>query len=299
MTAALEFDGVSVSFSSGLIGRRYIHALRDFSLEIEEGSIFGLLGPNGAGKSTAVYVALGLLRPNAGSCRILGEHPTPGAPVFGSIGYLPEEPHYHDFLTVREALAFYARLFSPAHALPLDETLARVGMLDSADRMLRQCSKGMKQRLGLAQAIIHKPRVLILDEPTRGLDPMIVRDFRTIMQELNREGTTILVNSHVLSEVEMTCTRVAILKSGRIAVTGKIEDLLTLKDTFEIRYEAVSGLDLPGAAHVDGVWHVEVTEPDLDAAWAHLRQNDARLLTLTRMKKSLEEIFVEAMGKHP
>ncbi len=297
MTAALEFTDVSVRYRN--TWGRGVQALDGMDLVVEPGAIFGLLGPNGAGKSTAVYVALGLIRPQGGSCRVFGRVLERGSEAFHDIGYLPEEAHYHNDLTVREALTIYALLSDPARSWPVDETLDRVGMLAAADRRLGTCSKGMRQRLGLAQAIIHRPRLLILDEPTRGLDPVIVHSFRVVLEELAREGTTIFLNSHVLSEVEQICTRVAILTSGRVALTGSLKDLLPVGEGYRVRYATADGNGgalLHGAVRRDDHWEATVPEAALDAAWTTLRAGKASILLVERHRQSLEELFVRTVS---
>lgn len=296
MTAAVEFSDVSVRYRSFL--GRGVQALKGLDLSVESGSVFGLLGPNGAGKSTAVYVALGLIRPQGGSCRVFGRVLERGSTAFQEIGYLPEEAHYHADLTVREALGFYARLTDPSRSWGIDETLERVGMLAAANRRLGTCSKGMRQRLGLAQAIIHRPRLLVLDEPTRGLDPVIVHAFRVILEELAREGTTIFLNSHVLSEVEQICTRVAIMNGGRVVLSGSLKDLLPVGDAYRIRYATPDGADgiLAGSSRRDDHWEASVPAVELDQAWSSLRAVNASIHLLERRRQTLEELFVRTVS---
>lgn len=305
MTTAITFEDVSVRFGGyrfndrwRLPGRfgRGVQALDGLTLDVEAGSIFGLLGPNGAGKSTAVYVALGLIHPDRGACRVFGQVLERGAEIFRDIGFLPEEAHYHGDLTVREALTYYAQLTDPKRAWPIDETLERVGMLESANRRLGACSKGMRQRLGLAQAVIHRPRLIILDEPTRGLDPIAVHTFRVIIEDLTRGGTTIFLNSHVLSEVELFCTRVAILEHGRVVLQGALRDLLTVGDQFRVRYATENSCGITNATRHDGQWEAFVPESQLDQTWSKLRSAGATIHLIERRRQTLEELFVKTVS---
>jgi len=205
---------------------RTLTALDRVNLAVREGDFFALIGPNGAGKSTALYCMLGLLRPDSGEARVFGRRLRPGCTEFRDIAYLPEEPHYHDYLTVEEAVVYYARLAgldSTAHQIR--EVLERLDIGDVRSMPISACSKGMKQKVGIAHCLLHQPRLLFLDEPMRGLDPIATKDFRDALVDLNRRGVTIVMNSHLLSEVELVANRVAILANGRVAA---VEDVGTL-----------------------------------------------------------------------
>lgn len=230
-------DNLRVVFRTGL--RKTLNALEDFSLAVDEGDIFALLGPNGSGKSTSMYCFLGLVHPRSGSISIMGEPPVPGSSTFRRIAYLPEEPHYHGYLTVREAVEYYAKLYGEhVPAKMIDDVLDRVGLSEFRDLKLDKCSKGMKQKAGIAQCIVRRPDLLFLDEPTRGLDPVMARDFRKILLEMNREGTTVVINSHVLSEVEMICTHAAIINRGRVVRHGTLDELRgDGHDTYTVLFE--------------------------------------------------------------
>jgi len=236
-------DNVSVVFRKGTFGAR-LKALDGFSLSVREGDIFALLGPNGAGKSTAMYCFLGLIQPDGGSVTVCGERPAPGAAMFREVAYLPEEPHYHLYLTVREAVSYYAALYgADIPRARVDEAIERVGLAEHRDLRLAKCSKGMKQKVGIAQCLVITPRLVFLDEPTRGLDPVTVRDFREIILDMNRQGATIVINSHVLAEVETVCNRVAIMERGRVV---RQDDLSTLRcldrETYHVEFGRVEGL---------------------------------------------------------
>ena len=220
-------DNVSVGFKKGLF-KGTIKALDSFSLSVQEGDIFALLGPNGAGKSTAMYCFLGLIQPDQGSVTLSGRKPEPGFDLFRKIAYLPEEPHYHQYLTVEEAVRYYARLYGIDSGAAVTRAIDRVGLGEFRGLRLSKCSKGMKQKVGIAQCLIGDPKLVFLDEPTRGLDPIAVKEFRDVLVEMNRKGATIVLNSHVLSEIEMICNRAAIMNKGRVVVQ---DDMSRLRGT--------------------------------------------------------------------
>ncbi|HWR98218.1 MAG TPA: ABC transporter ATP-binding protein [Candidatus Methanoperedens sp.] len=221
----ISAEAVTVRFGRGF-ARKPLVALDGFSLEIAAGDIFALLGPNGAGKSTAMYCFLGLIQPDGGRVSVFGERPRPGAEVFDRVAYLPEEPHYHLYLTVREAVRYYSRLYRrPATEAVIDDALSRVGLAEFRDLKLSKCSKGMKQKAGIACCLVSAPDLVLLDEPTRGLDPIIVKEFRGILAEMHRKGATIVLNSHVLSEVESLCSRAAIINRGKVIARDALADL--------------------------------------------------------------------------
>jgi ABC-type multidrug transport system ATPase subunit len=221
-------EDVHVHFRTGLFRRR-VRALDGLTLEVRDGDFFALVGQNGAGKSTAMYCFLGLLRPTSGKVAISGQRPELGASLYKNVAYLPEEPHYHLYLTVEEATRYYSSLYGRRVSdKTVNESLERLGLAQFKRLPLAKCSKGMKQKVGIAQCLIHEPQVLFLDEPTRGLDPLIVREFRETLREIHQRGATIVMNSHVLSEIEMLANRVAIIDSGKVVVQDDLQNLLTL-----------------------------------------------------------------------
>jgi len=222
----IRASNVTVRFSKGAFRSRF-NALDGLSMEINEGDFFALLGRNGAGKSTAMYCFLGLIRPDSGSIKLFGKTPELGSELYRHVAYLPEEPHYHLYLTVEEAVRYYGSLYGErVSAARVNDVLDRVGLTEFRSMRLDRCSKGMKQKTGIAQCLIRRPRLLFMDEPTRGLDPVIVKEFRDILVELNRTGTTIVMNSHVLSETEMVASRVAIIEKGRLLLQDYMSNLL-------------------------------------------------------------------------
>jgi len=226
-------------FRRGLLSRR-VRALNGLSLEVREGDFFALVGQNGAGKSTAMYCFLGLLRPTSGKVEVMGKIPALGSPLYENVAYLPEEPHYHLYLTVEEATRYYSSLYGKrVSPKKIDDILERLGLAQFKTLPLAKCSKGMKQKVGIAQCLLHETRLLFLDEPTRGLDPLVVREFREALQEIHRRGATIVMNSHVLSEIEMLANRVAIIDGGKVVVQDELRNLLVPnQELYAVAFEA-------------------------------------------------------------
>jgi ABC-2 type transport system ATP-binding protein len=223
----LVVENLVKRFRIGFFRRRVV-AVDGVSFDVKRGEIFGLLGPNGAGKTTTLKTLMGLIHPTEGTLRLFGEPVTKPA-VRQRVGYLPENPYFHEYLTPRELLMFHGRLAGMSNAeisKRRDELIDYVGLGAAANRALRKFSKGMLQRIGLAQALLAKPDLLILDEPMSGLDPVGRKFVTDLMKTLNNDGTTILFSSHILSDVERLCDRVVILKKGKKALEGAIEDLL-------------------------------------------------------------------------
>ncbi len=222
--AIVRVKGLVKDFRPGL-GRRKTRVLHGIDFEVREGEIFGFIGPNGAGKTTTLKVLMGLIHATAGEAEVLG-HPVRDTAYRAHIGYAPESPYFYDFLTGREILDFYARLTAvpnASRAARVAEVLEQVGLTHAADTRLRTYSKGMLQRVGIAQAVVHDPSVVFLDEPMSGLDPVGRKEIRDLIVALNQAGKTIMMNTHILSDVEMICDRVAIIVEGRIAYQGAID----------------------------------------------------------------------------
>jgi len=225
-------------FRRGLF-RGQVHALNGLSLEVRDGDFFALVGQNGAGKSTAMYCFLGLLKPTSGKVEVMGKRPDLGSPLYENVAYLPEEPHYHLYLTVEEATQYYASLYGKRiSAKTVNDVLERLGLAQFKTLPLSKCSKGMKQKVGIAQCLIHETRLLFLDEPTRGLDPLLVREFRETLREIHQRGATIVMNSHVLSEIEMLANRVAIIDGGKVIAQDDLRNFLTLdRELYSVTFE--------------------------------------------------------------
>jgi ABC-2 type transport system ATP-binding protein len=223
-------------------GRKKVYALKSLDIEVKQGEIFGLLGPNGSGKSTTIKLILGLLFPTSGRAFVFGKDST-DVRKNERVGYLPEESYLYKFLNAEETLDFYGRLFE----MPADERRARteklikmVGLEKSRRRQLREYSKGMTRRIGLAQALINEPDLLVLDEPTTGLDPLGSRDMKDLILKLRDEGKTILLCSHQLADVQDVCDRVAILHQGELKELGRVDSLLKVRDVTEVHAKGLS-----------------------------------------------------------
>jgi ABC-2 type transport system ATP-binding protein len=224
----LRVEGLAKTFRKPITGRQ-VEAVRGVSFEVHRGETFGFLGPNGAGKTTTIKSLVGLIRPTAGVIEIMGVR-VPNAPVMAHVGFLPENPYIYPYLTPREFIALTARL-SGVERAALGERVAavleRVGLGKAMDRSARSLSKGMLQRLALAATIVHEPEILVLDEPMSGLDPVGRKDVRDIILQEKNQGRTVFFSSHILTDVEMLCDRVCILRQGEVALSGALRELLT------------------------------------------------------------------------
>src|SRR3954469_5491241 len=224
----IEINNLTKDYEVGFWRKRKVRALDGLSLAVEEGQIFGFLGANGAGKTTTLKLLMRLIFPTSGSARILGRDIS-DVSMHARIGYLPENPYFYDYLTAREFLDYCGRLFTPSNhgrKARTEELLTRVNLdRKSWDRQLRKFSKGMLQRVGLAQAIVNDPEIVFLDEPMSGLDPVGRREVRDLIASLRTEGKTVFMCSHILSDIEVLCDNVAILKQGRVAHSGSLDDL--------------------------------------------------------------------------
>ncbi|MBL9186081.1 MAG: ABC transporter ATP-binding protein [Opitutaceae bacterium] len=242
---AIELRGLLKDFSVGLRGVK-LRAVDHLDLRVEAGQVYGLLGPNGSGKSTTIKLLLGLLEPSAGTCAIFGV-PSARVEARREVGYLPEAPYFYRHLTGRELVRFYGQmcgLGGAALAARIDEVLATVGMVAAADRRVGTYSKGMLQRIGLAQALVHDPRLLILDEPTAGVDPVGSAAITDLILQLKARGKTVLITSHLLGQIEDVCDRVAILDRGRLLLEGAVADLVGRGDRQALVVEALPAGEL-------------------------------------------------------
>ena len=301
--AALEILGLEKTYSVGFWRKRPKCALRPLHLQVEEGEIFGFLGPNGAGKTTTLKMLMGLVFPTAGSARILGmEIQDPR--VKAQIGFLPEQPYFYDYLTARELLEYFAGLSGvPAkeRSKRSQAMLERVGLGDAGGVQLRKFSKGMLQRVGIAQAILHEPKIVFFDEPMSGLDPMGRREVRDLMDELRQEGKTVFFSTHILSDAEALCDRVAILHLGELRGVGSVADLTSsTQNNVEITWQGsavpVSLRALGAECHVAGnEVRAVVREANQDAAIEVLRRERLRLISVVPVRTSLEDYFVQKL----
>ena len=257
-------------------GRSKVRALNSLDLEIRRGEIFGLLGPNGSGKSTTIKLVLGLLFPTGGKALVFGNDATE-VTKNERIGYLPEESYLYKFLNAEETLDFYGRLFnmpSDVRKQRIEELINMVGLGWARRRQLREYSKGMTRRIGLAQALINDPELLLLDEPTSGLDPIGTREMKDLILKLRDQGKTIVMSSHLLPDVQDVCDRIGILHQGELKELGRVSELLTVQDVTQIRARNVS--------------------PECEAELkAVLAKHNTELLAVERPTLSLEELFLD------
>jgi ABC-2 type transport system ATP-binding protein len=289
------------------IYRGKVHALRGIEMQVHPGEIFGLLGPNGAGKSTLVKIMMTVVRPTRAEGMLLGR-PIGHKATLQRVGFLPEHHRLPPYLTGRQALDYcgaLAKVDRPTRRDRAEKLLEAVGMSDWADKKVASYSKGMQQRIGLAQALINDPQLVILDEPTDGVDPVGRREIRDVLVQLRNEGRTIFLNSHLLSELEMVCDRVAILVQGEVTHQGTIDDLTVESRRYEIavRGEVTPGLmaDHPGARIEpveDGATRIvipgaeaEAVQPVLD----RLRAEGLTILSIRPVRESLEDLLMRAV----
>lgn len=290
-------------YEVGSFSRIRHRALDRLAIDVEDGETFGLIGPNGAGKSTTLKLLMGLIFPTAGEAKILGK-PIGDRDAKSQIGYLPEHPYFYDYLTGRELLDYFGQLFGLSRrerASRVEELLDKVGMTSFGDVALRKYSKGMTQRLGIAQALINRPKLVLFDEPMSGLDPVGRREMTLLVRELRDAGVTVLFCSHILSDVEQLCDRVAILNQGKLVEIGKLDDILdvslhAIEVTVENLSESLTEVLRKKAREVETSGArariVFDRREDFDDAVASLTSGGARLLTVTPVKQSLEEHFV-------
>jgi ABC-2 type transport system ATP-binding protein len=298
--AAIEIQGLEKSYKTGFFKHKLKRGLLPLTLSVEVGEVFGCLGPNGAGKTTTLKLLLGLVFPTGGTAKILGCDLS-DISVKRFIGFLPEQPYFYDHLTALELLDYYARLSGVdprERKRSVDKALARVGMSDSGKTQLRKYSKGMLQRVGIAQAIVHDPKLVLLDEPMSGLDPIGRREVRDLVQALNEEGKTIFFSTHILNDAETLCDRVAVLNKGELKGVGVVADLLReVSGEVEVVWngaQAIPALSVLGArCHATGdVVRALLPERSLEAALTELRKSQARLTSVTPVRATLEDYFL-------
>src|SRR5215469_4626858 len=297
---AIETQNLSKDYAVGFFKKQLRPALKSLNLTVDSGETFGFLGPNGAGKTTTLKLLMGLIFPTSGSAKILGKGCL-DPDVKRKIGFLPEQPYFYDYLSAAELLDYYAQLSGVASAgrrQRILDLLARVGLGDVGKLHLRKFSKGMLQRVGIAQAIVHDPEVVFLDEPMSGLDPLGRHEVRELIQGLKDEGKTIFFSTHILSDAEALCDRVAVIHKGELRGVGVVNDLRSnTADKTEVIWrgaQAISAVSsLLKQSHVTGdTVRAIVSAENLDRLLEKLRQAHARLVSVTPVQATLEEYFL-------
>src|ERR1700684_2118330 len=303
-TPAIEIEGLTKDYAVGFWRKRMRRSLDNLTLQVEEGEAFGFLGPNGAGKTTTLKLLMSLIFPSAGTARVRGRS-IDDIRMHREIGYLPEQPYFYDYLTARELLDYSARFFgynAAERGKRVDRFLELVGLAAAANVQLRKFSKGMLQRAGIAQAILHDPQVIFLDEPMSGLDPVGRREVRDIIQELKQQGRTVFFSTHILSDAEMLCDRVAVLVGGKLQGVGAPSELVSVEvQGMEILFELRAGTALPPkllerATHTGERYRIVVPEAEVYAALEQLRNCEARILSVTPLRPSLEDYFLKLVA---
>ena len=303
MTVVIRTTGLTKVFVSDW-RRVRTTAVDHLDLEVAEGEIYGFLGPNGAGKTTALKMLLGLLRPSSGSAEVLGEDAS-GLAHRSRLGYLPENPYFYDYLTGREFLDFCGRLCglkSPGRQERVVRLLALVGLERAADVRLRKYSKGMLQRVGMAQALVNDPQLLILDEPQSGLDPLGRKQVRDLILQQRDEGRTVLFSSHILADAEMICDRVGIMNHGRLVATGRLEELLRSRvQSVEFQAEGLSAagkatLRTGATIYLEEGNRVQFTLPGDEGQVPHviaaITAGGGRVVAVAPLHETLEDVFL-------
>ena len=296
-------DHLSKIFKVGFWGRR-VTAVDELSLDVRRGEIYGFLGPNGAGKTTTIKILMGLIYPSRGTARLFGQ-PVGDQTAKAKVGFLPESPYFYDYLTSREFLRFYGHLFGLLGATlekRIDELLELVSMTHARDLQLRKFSKGMLQRVGIAQALINDPELVILDEPMSGLDPIGRREVRDLIVRLKESGKTVMFSSHILHDAELLCDRVAMIMKGKLVACGQVSELIDHGTTQEVEMvvdrlspegiEELRPLAIKTLLHGERVMAIFASQRQVDEALEVLRVHKAKLVSLIPHKASLEDLFI-------
>ncbi|MFN0279946.1 MAG: ABC transporter ATP-binding protein [Pyrinomonadaceae bacterium] len=309
MTYAVEIKNLSKDYETGFWKKKRVRALDDLTLNVRPGQIFGFLGGNGAGKTTTIKTLMRLIFPTTGSAKILG-HDISDVQMHRRIGYCPENPYFYDYLTARELMDYFGELFGydkTKRKARTEELLNAVG-LEEKDwkKQLRKYSKGMLQRVGLAQSLINDPEIVFMDEPMSGLDPVGRREVRELIANLREKGTTVFMSTHILSDIEALCDEVAILRNGKLAASGNLNDLLSnnsesreleisiqnvAAEAIREQIEFISGATL--SPEPSGAIIRVLDETDIEAVLEITRKAGGHLASIQPVKQSLEELFVK------
>jgi ABC-2 type transport system ATP-binding protein len=296
MNPMLEFEGVTKEYRRFLGGR--FRALDNFTLEVHAGEIFGFLGPNGAGKTTAIHLAMGFMRPSSGRGRLLGE-PFGHAATRRRVGFLPENVALYP-RRAQQLVRFYGAINGMTFS-DLDKraagVLEMVGLQDDASRNVSRFSRGMLQRVGLAQALVNDPELLILDEPTSALDPVARVKVRELLVRSRAAGRTIFLSSHLLSEIELLCDRVAVLHRGRLVRLGKTAELLQSSERTEVTARGISAEGFAGATAQDGMVRIVVPREQQRATISRIWDAGGEIVSVIPQRRSLEEVFLEVTAE--
>ena len=312
MKNIIEIENLSKDYEVGFWKKKKVRALDNLTLNVEGGQIFGFLGGNGAGKTTTIKVLMSLIFASEGRAKILGEDIS-NVKMRQRIGYCPENPYFYDYLKASELMMYFGELFGLDKAKSkqkCEELLTKVGLEEKDwNKQLRKFSKGMLQRVGLAQSLINEPEIVFLDEPMSGLDPIGRREIRELIANLRDNGTTVFMSTHILSDIEALCDNVAILRGGKLAATGKLDDLLSEsgeRQSFEIIVKGVSAENLQDeltkvagasiSAKANGASIQVLDETDVDKILKITHQKGGKLVSVQPVKQSLEELFVKETG---
>ena len=300
----IEIANLTKDYEVGFFRKRKVRALDDLSLSVDGGQIFGFLGANGAGKTTTLKLLMRLIFPTSGTARIL-DRDIGDVRMHERIGYLPENPYFYDYLTAREFLEYCAQIFGYASAKrrkSAADLLARVRLDEKSwDKQLRKFSKGMLQRVGLAQSLINDPEIVFLDEPMSGLDPVGRREVRDLIASLREDGKTVFMCSHILSDIEVLCDRVAILKRGRLAQVGHLDELRQRSEGPNRMEILAAGADASALQHLANAdvsstprgLRIEIaSEDEIENALVALRKAGGKVVSIQPVKQSLEELFL-------
>ena len=302
---AIETESLTKDYPTGFLHLKTKRSLENLTMQVGEGEAFGFLGPNGAGKSTTLKLLMGIIFPTSGSARILGR-PISDVSMHRDIGFLPEQPYFYDYLTAAELLDYFARFFGFSAAERKERVakmLKKVGLETAGKIQLRKYSKGMLQRVGLAQAILHDPKVVILDEPMSGLDPIGRREVRDIILELKREGRTLFFSTHILTDAEMLCDKVGVIVGGKLQGVGRPDDIVGMKaQEMEILFEADandarSAAVRAKASQSGSCFALRVPEDSVYTALEELSAANAKIISVAQIKPTLEEYFMHLVAK--
>lgn len=307
MDDVIVVEGLKKTFRTPF-RRRRVEAVKGVSFQVRRGEIFGFLGPNGAGKTTTLKMLVGLIRPTAGRARVLGGEP--GAiDVMARVGFLPEQPYFYDYLKPGELLDVFGQVFGLPRAerrRRIDALLDQVGLGDAKNRILRKFSKGMLQRVGIAQALLNDPEVVLLDEPMSGLDPIGRKEVIDLIAALKDQGKTVFFSSHILADIERLCDRVVILHKGEVRHAGTLQELLAQGDRKEILVSGVLPGDWTGRPGVFGVdrmgpsvTRIRIEAGASDTVLRTLLEERLEILQVADRRISLEELFVQTAGTGP